>query len=181
MPVGSGTQQQHEHAHDASCCLLSRCVFLGLALLCSGYFHACCLPLRMETRHDPNPDAIFGNDFIRNWTPISGQEPSQKRYPKWTPEMSPVSSLQQLQTGFAIRKMFFFGFRNGVVSDGLNAAIKRSMFGILSGTWCDLRVKPVKAPPKRGRTYIGVMWGIRFKSPSEKAILLLSKVGYHVQ
>ena len=75
----------------------------------------------------------------------------------------------------------FFGFRNGVVSDGLNAAIKRSMFGILSGTWCDLRVKPVKAPPKRGRTYIGVMWGIRFKSPSEKAILLLSKVGYHVQ
>ena len=38
----------------------------------SAFYRTCCLPRRMETRHDAIPDALFGYDCIRNWTPLRG-------------------------------------------------------------------------------------------------------------
>ena len=66
MPKVCGTQQQqqYEYTYD-TCWLLSRCVFLCLALLFSAFYHACC-PRRVGTRHYANPDAIVGYDFIPN-------------------------------------------------------------------------------------------------------------------
>lgn len=51
-------------------CLLSICIVLCLVLLLfPADYLACCLPRRMEIRRDAHPDAVFGYDIIRNWTP----------------------------------------------------------------------------------------------------------------
>ena len=73
----------------------------------------------METRHDANPEAVFGHNFLRNRTPISGWGPSRKRYPKI--EAWKITSFGSMRVAnrFCDPRTFLFGFRNGVIRDGL--------------------------------------------------------------
>ena len=71
--MGSGTQRQQKDYTCDTCCLLN--AVLCVVLLVSSYYNACCLPRRVEIRHDADPEAVFGHGFIRNRTRISGWVP----------------------------------------------------------------------------------------------------------
>ena len=97
VPVGSGTQQQHEYARDVvliACsadryqvCLMR--VFVSWCYYCCFRLVARLLP--PMTYGKPTPDAIFGYDFIRNEALIAGGSRPENNVRNWKSEKSPVS------------------------------------------------------------------------------------------